>query len=291
MEKKDYKSFDVKSIAGFDEKSIVDKQKFINSIKEIIDSILDLEAIYHENYINGLSIRDEKLLSKCKQNIIENMNLCNMYNVVIVQDDVEYGRVDGIYQMLSLPRIKLKFNPRVKDSFLDKNTNYDEENKYVENLVRIINSILTSSSTALINDVYRKYLNERDGFLIKLCFKETPSISSIIEKLRTIRVELKNLSIDEIMITQQFTKDFSIELSKPFNTNTTDLQSGFIAISIINLKFSKCLNFMPCVIELIESRIKKQFYSEIGDSKSIYCKFQFRSINETFISVNTDIKR
>lgn len=273
--------------------------KYSDGLNTAAMHLLDLEALYHNNFINGFNTLDQSIVKNCKRDIsiaLHNLNLYNLY--VNHADFLLVGNDNNSVLMLKeLPRVMLHFNPRSAQFTGESAQDIEKDNNRVSDAVKYINNIIGQSECHNIIDVRSRYTNSEDGFLIEIKFSKHLNELEFINKMESFIEETQSLSLDELMISQQFSEWYSLEHKNPFwlhQQNETKNQT--IMLSIFNIHCFSPAYFLSVLLDNIKikvlSNIKKKLdVSENGiQNQKMQIKEKYTSINDSFVNLNFEIE-
>lgn len=284
-------------------------QQRANSIQEICDLILDLESLYHNNFKNSQNQIDLQIIQRCKYKVSECFDNLNLYNLFLKSDVDQYIRSKEIQRDSSYevekesdkvkifnyideyPRIALDFKPRDIENIKDSVEQVNKDNARVEKVISEINAILAKRETPSIFKVRQKYTSNDDGFLIYLKFPSELMIDSALSRIDDFTDTVKHLSLDELMISQQFTENFRVTQENPYTlqVNNDHKPPQSIRISVHNLK-----DYAPCYYLTVVLENIKEDINRIRDSNSskteINLSKSYETINDCFVSIELTIK-
>lgn len=255
----------------------INSQKLENNLRDIANLICDIEAIFHECFKNALNEFDQNIIKRCKTKISILFRDIGAYNLYMGYDEVQQNNQGFITPLTTLPKVKLYFHGRsVSDSGEDADS-ISKENEYIESCIKKINEYKQLINNDIIN-VRKKYATHEDGVLIKIKTRNLTK-SQIIERIDFFIEEVRNLSLDELMISQQFTDWFSLENTNPYSLVKNQNHEEGIFISLFYMD-----SFVPCYyLSIILMSIKKQL-SSLNSLDNF--KLAYPSINESFVSLS-----
>lgn len=274
--------------------SSMQQKKEETTIDAIASCILDIESIYHENFRNSLDNEiDLVSLKKCKTELSILLKKINVFNVFLKAKELNYAvNSEGFRTIQELPRIKINFKKRGVEFPFESQDKIDKENTFVEKSIVLINEILTKSAPVDIIDVRKKYISNEDGYLFTLELNKTINNLEVIEILESLNQEVSNLTLDELMISQQFTSLFKIEYINPFwlESQNKDLKlNQTILLSVRNIDCSSPFYYFKKVIEHLIAKIKKDIKQAQEIKKdNVKCFFSYNSINQSYIYCNLE---
>lgn len=280
-----------------------------NTIHELCDLILDLESLYHNDFRNGLNQVDLQIVQRCKYKISECFDNLDLYNLFLRSDveqyirskkierndwyetDDESGKVKIFHYIDDYPRFLLDFKPRDIENTKDSLEKVNQDNARVQQVVSEINSILAKQQTPSIFKVRQKYTSKDDGFLIHLKFPSDLTIQAALSQIDDFTDTVKHLSLDELMISQQFTESFRISQDNPYSLQVDSDHKipQSIRISVQNLKDYAPCYYLTVVLENIKEAINN--LKDANDSKTeINLSKSYETINDCFVSMELTIK-
>lgn len=263
------------------------------TIEAIVATILDLEAIYRENFFSEL---DDELnifaLKKCKTNLSTLLSSLNLFNLNLSSNKLNFSKDNDEFLTINdIPRIQLSFKKRDKELPIENQGEIDLENEHVHNTISLINKLLQEKQPTNILDVRQKYVSNNDGFLFTLNFHKTVSVIGLIKTLRDFQTEISNLTLDELMISQQFTDLFKMQYINPFwleNNHRNLVCDQSILISVRNIESSTPFYYFKQVVEhlisILQLTINKAETTINSDSKP--CFFSYNSLNQSYVYCN-----
>lgn len=263
-----------------------DEQKIENAILEIVDSILDIESILHENYKFGLNENHQKILKKCKNIIHKNASYCNLFNIEFSQGE---GGFNADRVLVELPRVLLNFKEREFDYSIGDLDFINIENTRVSSVVNRINILLKKAKLKDISSVLKKYSSDKDGFMFEIPVTKNLTLDELKARLDIVKSEVENLSLNKIMVTQQFSNAFKLSFSKPYHELKSSADG--ILISILNMNFESVLYFLKNIFELINFKIRKCYNDSQVSGKTIAtCNEKFETLNGSYVEIKINIR-
>lgn len=264
-------------------------------ITAIVASILDIEAIYQQNFKNSLdSEMDLFALKKCKTELSILLKNLNLYNLYLSPDKLVYKQINNFTNINELPRLRLQFNQRDKEFPFENQSVIDAENKQVEETLDVINSLLKDMPVSNISDVRKKYVTSEDGFLFTINISDSPTNKKIVSVLSDFKTEVSNLTLDELMISQQFTDSFKVEYINPYwletNKNNLDAKQN-ILISIKRIECSAPFYYFQKIIDHLIHIIEVEVNNSITlNQEYTNLVLSYNSLNQSYVYCNLNIK-
>lgn len=280
-----------------------------NHIHDICDLILDLESLYHNDFKNGLNQIDLQIVQRCKYKVSECFEKLDLYNLFLRSDvdqyikskkierdksyelDDETDSVKFFHYIDDYPRFLLDFKPRDIENVSDSLEKVNQDNARVKQVVSEINSILAKQETPSIFKVRQKYTSKDDGLLIHLKFPSDLPIHSALSQIDDFTDTVKHLSLDELMISQQFTESFKITQDNPYSLQVDrgHKMPQSIRISVHNLKDYAPCYYLTVVLENIKEAINKVCDLNASETE-IHLSESYETINDCFVSMELTIK-
>lgn len=186
------------------------EQKYGIQVDSAASLIIDIEAIYLENYVSGLADLDILILNHCKQAVNELFEVMGLYNTSL-QHASDIITVDK-----PLSPLMLSFQPRSSASVNDSPLSVSNDNANVSRKVDDINQALKLSKRLSLTEVRQKYATADDGFLVMLDFPSILPLSLFMSCIDGFIAEAHALSPNELMIAQQFSSLFKVRNENPF---------------------------------------------------------------------------
>ena len=308
------------------------------AIKAVTDLVIDLEAMHHQCFKQGLNRIDHNIIHRCKLLLGQKFKALNLFNVSLIPDTdsiiqkhiSEQRKADEDAYALAvkqanelkisppqqkpfnlqfiafddLPRLKLDFKPRAKSSFDESDESLDKSNLYVETVIKSINQDIVSRPSSSCTEVRRKYTTLEDGYLITLNFNDISTAGAALDRLNIFINTIESLSMDELMISQQFSTIFKVEQTNPFlleqevklkdsqetsastETNSKPSLDQYIKISVFNLA-----EFTPSFyVSTILKNISKLMNMSMNNSERLSLIQKKHSINSSFVCVNLNFE-
>lgn len=300
-----------------------------NIALEVSDLILDLESLYQNNFKKGLNQVDLNIEQRCKQQISACFEKLNLYNVYLTSDasksiktkeiqlidplleaqkaqkkdteggerkktdetDADEPKVKLFYYVDEYPRCYLIFKPRNIEGVNDTIEKVSAENEYVAKIVNEINQILEKKIPPSIFQVRKKYMCDQDGYLIHLKFNENVTVGDVLSLINDFSETVKSLSLDELMISQQFSENYSVIEDNPY---TLQVNSGLKVPQSIRISVHNMRDYAPCYyLMIVLGNIKEavaQAASLSTNGAEIRISKQYETINDCFVSIELNIK-
>lgn len=266
------------------------------TIDAVVSTILDLEAIYRENFFSEL---DDELdifaLKKCKTELSTLLGSLNLFNLKLISNNLNFSKGEREFLTINeIPRVKLSFKKRDKELPLESQDEIELENEYVNDTINLINKLLQEKNPVNIIDVRQKYVSNTDGFLFTLNFQQQISLTVLIKILRDFQTEISNLTLDELMISQQFTDLFKMQYINPFwlenNHSNLDCEQS-ILISVRNIESSTPFYYFNKVVEHLISIIQLTINEPAqNNTDSKLCFFSYNSLNQSYVYCNLTVQ-
>jgi len=263
------------------------------TISHIVDLILDLESMYLANFENGLLELDWLSIKRCKTELSVNLNKLGLYNTYLDEGFLNFFEDENIFKTIKdIPRIKLCFNPRGREFPHEDLDDIKKSNDKAHETIALISQNLASRGLANIQDVRKKYVTETDGFLFSIKFQESIKIDDFFNIITSFKEEVENLTLEELMIAQQFTDLYKASYANPFTLgNEEPVKSQMILISLRNIETSAPFYFFNTIIlNIIASIQKKADLAKLEKKDSLKAVLSYNSINQSHISYNLDLE-
>ena len=276
-----------------DHVQLIQLKNFENSILIIVDLILDLEAIYLENFKNGLLELDWDVIRRCKTKLSLHLEELGLYNLFLDEGDLHFISDENDFSTIKeIPRIKLNFKPRAQNFAYEDPQIIKNENDAVLKKIELICKYLKSRDLSNIQDVRKKYVTDMDGFTFTLRFTENAHVDEVLEKINSFKEEVENLTLEELMVAQQFTDFFKVDYTNPFWIEKEKItKNQTIMISLRNIETSAPFHFFSTIILNINNTIKKRIDSgRDKKNKSIKIFLSYNSINQSHIAYNLNLE-
>lgn len=276
-----------------DHVQLIQLKNFENSILIIVDLILDLEAIYLENFKNGLLELDWDVIRRCKTKLSLHLEELGLYNLFLDEGDLHFISDENDFSTIKeIPRIKLNFKPRAQNFAYEDPQIIKNENDAVLKKIELICKNLKSRDLSNIQDVRKKYVTDMDGFTFTLRFTENAHVDEVLEKINSFKEEVENLTLEELMVAQQFTDFFKVDYTNPFWIEKEKItKNQTIMISLRNIETSAPFHFFSTIILNINNTIKKRIDSgRDKKNKSIKIFLSYNSINQSHIAYNLNLE-
>lgn len=272
-------------------------QLYKNNLLNAASYLIDLEAMYHECLKGGVSLIDHNIIHRCKISIGKVFNDLGLFNTYVYADiDAEVEKAKNMaapnakfLKFTNRPRVKIGFNPRAKSYFDESEDNVNESNNRALSSVDEINKLIAETPILTANAVRRKYTVAQDGYLIHLMFADLSDSEAVLERIGHFIGTVEALSLDELMISQQFSEWFTVEQSNPFSleliansSENAELYDQSIAITVFNLNDYTASFYLSTILKNIKQRITN--YVLVSDSLSM--KYHKHSINNSYECVN-----
>lgn len=280
--------------------------------------VVDIEAIYHDCFRGGLNQIDHNIIHRCKQSLGETLNSLNLFNVYLMADinmaiaqatqkqDVEAKKLRDLAlgeaerenlppppmpnasnRFISLdshPRVKLAFNPRGKNSVNESPESLQASNDQVSKIVDEINQLIKSFELSSGDLVRRKYTNSEDGYLISLSFSDLTNVEQVLNRLAAFIKTAESLSLDELMISQQFSTWFTVKPANPYDLELTAASSLIqtVAVSVFNLEEFTASFYVSAIL----NNLKIQISNLHNGSEKLSLLKSTKSINNSYLCIN-----
>lgn len=273
----------------------VEAVRYAEKLTSAAIHILDLEALYHNNMLQGFDMLDQLILKNCKRKMSIALHELNLFNLYIKNDEFKLFSTenDPVLRLKKLPRVLLSYNPRSTKFTGEPLTDIEADNNRVNDAVQYINNILVNSKCHEIVDVRSRYTSDNDGFLIEINFSSNLTEQIFIDKIETFIEEAQSLSLDELMISQQFSDWYTLQHKNPYwlHQNNTD-QSQTILISIFNIHCFSPSYFLSTLLDNLKNKVLLRLENQIlnltdtNHSQQLLIKDQYSSINDSFVIFN-----
>ncbi len=295
------------------------QEKFYKeSLALAADLVIDIEAIYHDCFRGGLNQIDHNIIHRCKHLLGETLNELGLFNVNLHADinqainqaatsqEIEAKRLRDLaiaeakrtnsplppeprvanrfICLESHPRVKLDFKPRGKNSVDESDESLNSSNEHVSKTVAEINEIIGQLDPSSGNAVRRKYTQPEDGYLITISFGDLTSVDQVLNRLSSFINTIESLSLDELMISQQFSNWFNVKQVNPFDLESADIDelTQSIVISVFNLEEFTASFYVSAML----NNTKIQISNAVSGSEKLSIKENKASINSSFLCIN-----
>lgn len=282
------------SVKTLDHVQSVQAKKDENTIAAIVEIILDLESLYLENFRNGLSELDWDVIKRCKTALSVQLRDLSFFNLYIDLGILQFIEDDKskFSTIKEIPRIKLSFNPRTIEHAQESVEQVEKDNNYSEITIENINQQLISIEITPIDDVRKKYVNSMDGFTFTLKFAENLKAEDFFEKFDAFNEEVKNLTLEELMIAQQFTDLFKVDYTNPFwYEKSKSIKDQNIIITLRNIETLSPFYYFNTILLNLRNTISQNL--KVNDSeknKSIKIFLSYNSINQSHIACSLNLE-
>lgn len=282
------------SVKTLDHVQSVQAKKDENTIAAIVEIILDLESLYLENFKNGLSELDWDVIKRCKTALSVQLRDLSFFNLYIDLGILQFIEDDKskFSTIKEIPRIKLSFNPRTIEHAQESIEQVEKDNNYSEITIEKINQQLISIEITPIDDVRKKYVNSMDGFTFTLKFAENIKAEDFFEKFDAFNEEVKNLTLEELMIAQQFTDLFKVDYTNPFwYEKSKSIKDQNIIITLRNIETLSPFYYFNTILLNLRNTISQNL--KVNDSeknKSIKIFLSYNSINQSHIACSLNLE-
>lgn len=282
------------SVKTLDHVQSVQAKKDENTIAAIVEIILDLESLYLENFRNGLSELDWDVIKRCKTALSVQLRDLSFFNLYIDLGILQFIEDDKskFSTIKEIPRIKLSFNPRTIEHAQESVEQVEKDNNYSEITIENINQQLISIEITPIDDVRKKYVNSMDGFTFTLKFAENIKAEDFFEKFDAFNEEVKNLTLEELMIAQQFTDLFKVDYTNPFwYEKSKSIKDQNIIITLRNIETLSPFYYFNTILLNLRNTISQNL--KVNDSeknKSIKIFLSYNSINQSHIACSLNLE-
>lgn len=279
------------SLSNNDHARRVQDQKIENSIKEAARLILDLEYISKRNYSRSLDAYDLKIIKRCKSRLSVIFEDLNLYNLILVHEPIKTFDNGKISDIEKLPDTNLQFKPRDRQSHNENQSDIDKDNLRVLDCVNRLNALIEAGRGGYSYEAVRRhYATEKEGVIITLSIPDNSSINQVVDTLESLNEDVQNLSIEELMICQQFSDLYTVEYTNPFWLNDqASIDSNRIKISAFNIDQFTPMYFLTVIVQVLIERIK--FISANSPHSVIEINEKSKSINESCVFINILIKK
>lgn len=289
-------------------------------IKLVANLVNDIEALHHGCFQGGLNQIDQNILHRCKQALGATLNDLGLFNVFLYSD-VETAITQTISELededkkawalaaqdaakhginpppqppstpkrfVALkrhPRVRLGFKPRAKNDFDELLEDLNTSNNSALRTISEINELISKSEPSTGNEVRRKHTHSNDGFLISINCADLNSTSEVLDRITSFIDTVESLSLDELMIAQQFSSWMKMEQLNPFDLEVTDVKKNLvqsIAISVFNLEEFTASFYVSTLLKNIEILIA----NSLAKDGSLTLKHHAKSLNSSFLSIN-----
>jgi hypothetical protein len=261
--------------------------------------LLDLEVLYHYDFIHGFDTLDQMIVRNCKRKMSIALHTLNLFNLFLKHADFKLVRAGNnlVLHLQELPRILLSFNPRSAKFTGESTEEIEKDNNRVGDAVEYINNIISNTECHDIVDVRSRYTTDEDGFLIAIKLGQNLTEAEFIRKIETFIEEAQSLSLDELMISQQFSDWYTLQHKNPFWLHQKkEATSQSILISIFNVHCFSPSYFLATLLDNIKikvlSKLKGQpSNSDIEESShKLQIQDQYSSINNSFVILNFELE-
>lgn len=265
-------------------------QRITNSIHNAVPLIMDIQAIFHEVFGAGLNHYDLNILKRCKTKLSEILKELSLYNLHMDYSAIEHSS-DGKIKPLtgSYPSTFLTFNER-SPSFVGEDVELvSADNERVASCIERINSIIASQPKPDINSVREKYANTEDGYCLLIHLNETETLSSIVEKIDALKDDVRHLSLDELVVSQQFSDVYFIEQKNPYwLKNQLNLGVG-IRINIHNIDSFAPFYYLSVLLECMKKKIEVLSYGVPETETELKLQYSYDSLNQSHVQIIANI--
>lgn len=308
-------------VTNEDMNKALQKKLYEERVNLAANLVIDIEALCHDCFSNGLNQIDHYIIHRCKQLLGETLNSLGLFNVSLYTD-VETAISDAIKKtenqerearalivaealrhginappepsqpanrfvhLNKYPRVKLIFNPRGKTSFDEPDADLQANNDMVAKTVDEINQVVKGTDPSSGNYVRRKYTKCEDGYLIKISFSDLKKPNEVVERISSFIKTLESLSLDELMISQQFSNWFQVEQANPFDLEVSGYANyeQSIAISVFNLGEFTASFYVSTIL----TNLNILLTNKLKDSDKLSLLIQKESINNSFLCINLE---
>lgn len=273
--------------------------KYSDALNTAALHLLDLEALYHNNFINGFNTLDQNIVKNCKRDISIALHNLNLYNLYVNHADFQLVSNDNnpVRTLKELPRVMLHFNPRSAKFTDEPAQEIEKDNIRVGDAVNYINAITSLADCHNIIDVYSRYTNSEDGFLIEIKLSKHLNELEFINKMESFIEETQSLSLDELMISQQFSEWYSLEQKNPFWLHQqNETKSQTIMLSIFNIHCFTPAYFLAVLLDNIKIKVLSKIKNNIDvpdnglQKQKMRINEKYSSINDSFVILNFEIE-
>lgn len=276
-----------------DHVQLIQAKRDENSIALIVDLILDLEAMYLENFKNGLLELDWDVIRRCKTELSIHLKELSLYNLFLEEGELNFiSDEDEFSTIKEIPRVKLSFRPRSKEFAHEDIEQVNKDNDNALKIIEIICNHLASKSVTDIQDVRKKYVTSMDGFTFTLKFSDNIHVDEFLNKISSFNEEVKNLTLEELMVVQQFTDFFKVDYANPFWFEKEEaIKEQTLIITLRNIETSAPFYFFNTIIINIINTIKSERDSaHQKKNKSLKMNLSYNSINQSHIAYNLNLE-
>lgn len=260
-----------------------------NNLNEAALLIMDLQAFFHEVFVRGLHQYDLSILRRCKAKLSTILKELDLYNLYLKPATIEHSEKGHIKPLKDLPNVYLLFHMRDQDDIKESVDQIKADNSRVGELVGRINQIINEKPKPTIDQVKERYASDEDGFLIRLPLRLNENIESIYRKLDLLREDVQHLSLDELMISQQFSEVYGIEYKHPFWLKNTGQNEPFgIYINIFAVDSVTPFYYLSVLLETLKRKIELAVDELADGEKELLMKFGYESLNRSYVFLNIE---
>lgn len=260
-----------------------------NQIREAAYLILDIQALFHEVFINTLNHYDLSILRRCKSKLSIILKELNIYNLYLEHDKIQYSENNAIRPVDKYPLVFLSFHPR-SEGFVGEDAELiRQDNERVAEFIQCINAILQEQPAHTIDAVRERYSKTEDGYCITLHVADTETPLDLYLKIDELLEDVRNLSLDELMVSQQFSGVYTVEQKSPFWLKAQkDLGAG-IRINIHNIDSFAPFYYLSVLLESLKRKIELQLAEASEQEKVLDLHFGYDSLNKSFVHLKIKI--
>lgn len=260
-----------------------------NYLNEAALLIMDLQAFFHEVFLRGLHQYDLSILRRCKAKLSTILKELDLYNLYLKHENIEYSENGSIKPLQELPGVYLLFHMRDQEDIEEAIDQVRQDNSRVGDLVGRINQIIQQKPKPTIDQVKERYASDEDGFLIRLPLKVNEDLKSIYHKIDLLREDVQHLSLDELMISQQFSEVYGVEYKHPFwLKNRSQNEPLGIYINIFAVESFTPFYYLSVLLETLKRKIELAV-NELADGETdLVMKFGYESLNRSYVLLNIE---
>lgn len=261
-------------------------QKQENLVQEAAALILDIQALFHEVFINSLNHYDLSILRRCKTKLSIILKELNIYNLHLLHSQIQHSENGKIKKLTEYPLVSLSFHER-SVAFVGEDLDVvRQDNERVAAFVQRINDIIRSQTNHTIDAVRERYSRVEDGCCISILISDNETPASLYEKIDALHEDVRNLSLDELIVAQQFSGVYTVELRSPFWLKAQKNLDAGIRINIHNIDSFAPFYYLSVLLESLKRKIELQVMEAGEQETELDLNYGYDSLNKSYLHLN-----